>query len=312
MILYNAGNLNPITLCEMALRRNAMYWLETNAHRGSRETAEHFIGWQCAEHDFKVFIDSGAFTAWSKGTPINHDEYITYMKFLRDEWAMNKENLVFASLDVIPGSLGGGYPTPDEFRAAAEQGWQNYLKEKREGVKTIPTFHQGDPWEFLERMIDDTDYIGLSPRKVGVSTAEKAAWLNLVFQLIDKKGKLPQEGNMDNAIKTHGLGVSSPVFMEFYPWYSVDSTRWIVGGRTSDFFHFDGSRICMIPTYDWGGLKSRNYGETSNSFEGVYNYKSPDVQRKFVYYFHEKAIQADVACAVYMTEIWEGRGVVWK
>jgi len=296
--------MNPQVLAGMAERANAKNWLETYAHKASQNCAKYFASLECVHLGFQLFIDSGAFTAWKDGKAIDHDGYIRYAKDLRE---VAYCPVVFASLDVIAGSLEGDNPTPNEFRAAATKGWQNYLKEKAAGLKTIPTFHQGDPWDFLDLMANDTDYIGLSPRKVNTTTPEKAEWLNEVFHRIDLMGKLPKPGNMQNALKTHGLGVASPVLMEYYPWYSVDSTRWLQGGN-GYYFYFDGSRIQLIHSSKWKRHVENKSGETISA---IRHYKPP-LQANLVYYYHEQAIRADAECNAYMTEHWLERGVDWN
>jgi hypothetical protein len=304
VILYCAGNMAPEILAAMADRTHARNWLETYAHKGSRDCADHFASFECMEQRFRLFVDSGAFTVWCKGKAIDHDAYIAYAKDLVYR-AVYPDRVVFASLDVIPGSLGGGEPDEAEFRRAATRGWQNYLKEKAAGLKTIPTFHQGDPWEFLDMMMADTDYIGLSPRKVARSTPQKVEWLNQVFRRIKAAGRLPIAGNMQNAIKTHGLGVSSPVLMETYPWFSVDSRRWLQAGN-GYFFYFDGRRIQMVPSSEWG--RRVNEGHTLSA---IHHYKPPH-KANLVYYYHEKAMRADAELNGYMTEHWAYRGVDWN
>jgi hypothetical protein len=311
VILYCAGNMATRILAGMAARTNAINWLETYAHKGSRDCADHFASFECLEQRFRVFVDSGAFTDWCKGKELGHDAYIdghnAYIAYAKDllSRAVYPDRVVFASRDVIPGSLGGSEPDEAEFRRAATRGWQNYLKEKSAGLKTIPTFHQGDPWELLDMMIADTDYIGISPRKVARTTVQKAEWLNKVFLRIKAAGRLPMSGNMHNAIKTHGLGVSSPVFMETYPWFSVDSRRWLQGGN-GYFFYFDGRRIQMVPSSEWG--RRVNEGHTLSA---IHHYKPP-YEANLVYYYHEKAMRADANLNHYMTEHWKYRGVDWS
>jgi hypothetical protein len=305
VILYCAGHMGPEILADMAARTNAKNWLETYAHPGSRDCADHFASFECIEHRFRLFVDSGAFTVWSKGKPIDHDRYIAYAKDLLYR-AVYPDRVVFASLDVIAGTLKGDYPTEEEFRDAATRGWANYQKEKAAGLKTIPTFHQGDPWEFLDMMATDTDYIGISPRKVDETLQEKMKWLNDVFRRIDAMGKAPKPGNMQNALKTHGLGVSSPVLMGTYPWFSVDSRRWLQAGNGL-FFYFDGSRIQMVPSSEWG----RRADEIGHTLSAIRHYKPP-YKANLVYYYHEKAMQADAELNAYMTEHWEARGVGWN
>ena len=308
MILYCAGNMAPEILAAMAGRTGARNWLETNAHKGSRNCADHFASFECMEQRFRLFVDSGAFTVWckgSKGKAIDHDAYIAYAKDLLYR-AVYPERVVFASLDIIPGTLEGDYPTEEEFHDAATRGWANYQKEKAAGLKTIPTFHQGDPWQFLDMMATDTDYIGISPRKVDATRQEKMEWLNDVFRRIDAMGKLPKPGNMHNAIKTHGLGVSSPELMRTYPWFSVDSRAWLLGGK-GYFFFFDGSRIQRVPSSEWG----RRAVESGHTLSAIRHYKPP-FKANLVYYYHEKAMRADTELNAYMTEHWQARGVDWN
>ena len=311
LILYCAGNMAPELLAAMAARTKATNWLETFAHKGSRDCAEHFTSFECMEEQFRVFVDSGAFTHWCEGKEVDqayHDAYIAYAKKLLSR-AIFPDRIVFASLDVIPGTLKGPYPTEREFRDAATRGWAKYQREKSAGLKTIPTFHQGDPWEFLDRMVDDADYIGLSPRKV--DTTRQRRWSGSIrsSSRIKAMGRLPHEGNMHKAIKTHGLGVASPVLMETYPWYSVDSRRWLQAGN-GYYFYFDGRRIQMAHASEWGRLRFHKYAAGANeghSFSAIHHYRPPHEAER-VYYYHEKAMRADAELNGYMTEHWAYAG----
>jgi hypothetical protein len=111
---------------------------------------------------------------------------------------------------------------------------------------------------------------------------------------------------MHKALKTHGLGVSSPVLMETYPWFSVDSTRWLQGGN-GYCFYFDGSRIQSIHSIDWG----RRADENGETLSAVRHYKRRG-EANLVYYYHERAMRADAELNAYMTEHWESRGVDWN
>lgn len=311
MILYCAGNMAPEILAAMAERTGALNWLETYAHKGSRDCADHFASFECMEQHFRLFVDSGGFTVWCEGNAaIDHDAYIAYAKDLLCR-AVYPERVVFASLDIIPGTLDGDYPTEEEFHDAATRGWANYQKERAAGLKTIPTLHQGDPWEFLDMMAADTDYIGISPRKVDATTREKFEWLNDVFRRIDAMGKGPKPGNMHNALKTHGLGVSSPRLMTTYPWFSVDSRGWLQAGK-GYFCFFDGSRIQRVPSSEWGRRANETHTIASgHGLSAIHHYKRP-YEAKLVYYYHEKAMRADAELNHYMTEHWKNRGVDWN
>ena len=162
---------------------------------------------------FAFFLDSGAYSAWSRGTVIDLDEYIAFIK-------SNIEVLeVYACLDCIPG-VPGKVATNAERNAAAELTWGNYLYMKAEGVDPLPVYHYGEDSKFLERMLDyGCEYIGIGGL-VGIPGPKRRAWLDRVFaRITDDKG-MP-------IIKTHGFGMTSVPLIFRYPWYSVDSTTWI-------------------------------------------------------------------------------------
>lgn len=162
---------------------------------------------------FRFFLDSGAYSAWTKGTAIDLDEY---MEFIR----ANLDQLdVYASLDVIPGKP-GRVATQAEREEAAEQSWANYLTMVREGFDPLPVYHYGEDRRFLERMMQyGCDYIGIGGL-VGVPGDLRRQWLDRVFDRLTDSQGMP-------LVKTHGFGMTSIPLIFRYPWYSVDSTTWI-------------------------------------------------------------------------------------
>jgi hypothetical protein len=169
--------------------------------------------------------------------------------------------LTVAALDVIAGSWGGPPPTPEQFEEACVQGWKNYLTMKEHGIQSLPTFHQGDDFKWLDILADEADYIGVAPRKKGKTPAEKREWLNRVFRRISERGQI-------QTLKTHGLGISSPRYMYTFPFYSVDSTAWLEGGKHASYAYFDGYRIVRKGPSEW-----RN--DTSHCLQAVHRYRRP-------------------------------------
>ena len=163
--------------------------------------------------EFTFFLDSGAYSAWSKGTQIDLDEYIAFIKSNADLLE------VYACLDCIPGAPGRS-ATSAERNAGAELTWKNYLYMKSEGLDPLPVYHYGEDPKFLERMLDyGCDYIGIGGL-VGVPSEHRRSWLDRVFNRITDEAGMP-------IIKTHGFGMTSVPLIFRYPWYSVDSTTWI-------------------------------------------------------------------------------------
>jgi hypothetical protein len=163
--------------------------------------------------DFIFFLDSGAFSAWSRGMKIDIDEYIAFIK-------ANIERIeVYACLDAIPGAPGRS-ATTTEREQAAETTWANYLYMKQEGLDPLPVFHYGEDFKYLERMLEyGCDYIGIGGL-VGIPGPNRLAWLDRVFTRITDDRGFP-------IIKTHGFGMTSVPLIFRYPWWSVDSTTWI-------------------------------------------------------------------------------------
>ena len=162
---------------------------------------------------FTFFLDSGAYSAWSRGTQIDLDEYIAFIK-------ANIEVIeVYACLDCIPG-VPGKNASNQERNEAAELTWKNYLYMKSEGLDPLPVYHYGEDAEFLERMLAyGCPYIGIGGL-VGIPSDKRRLWLDRVFtRITDDKG-MP-------IVKTHGFGMTSVPLIFRYPWYSVDSTTWI-------------------------------------------------------------------------------------
>jgi hypothetical protein len=155
---------------------------------------------------------------WKKHL-VDIDKYVEHLNKYKDYiWRA-------VNLDVIPGRQ-GTKPTEEEIIEAAEQGWQNYKYLKSKGWDTIHVFHQHEPIWVLDRMLDECDYIGVSPCNDS-SNKSKFEWMDHTFRYImnydySKNPKI-KPGEI---IKTHGFAVTSKTLVERYPWYTVDSSSY--------------------------------------------------------------------------------------
>jgi hypothetical protein len=160
------------------------------------------------ENKVDLFLDSGAFSAWSQKKEINIQEYIQFIK----------ENIdvinIYANLDVI---------------GSAEKTWENQKIMEEAGLHPLPTFHFGEDKKWLSKYLGKYDYICLGGM-VGGSNSALMQWLDDLFInfLADDKGY--------PFVKLHGFGLTSLPLMLRYPWYSVDSTSWVVTGRMGGIF----------------------------------------------------------------------------
>ncbi len=173
--------------------------------------------------NLNIFIDSGAFTAHTKGREVDVDAYI---KFLNE----NDEFInCFAQVDRIPGKFREP-KTREQLENAPKESWDNYLymiDKVKSPKKLIPIFHQGEDFKWLHNLLNYTDennehidYIGISPAN-DRTTKQKIEWLHIVFDII-------KNSNHPN-VKTHGFGVTSKEVIEQFPFFSVDSTSWFRG-----------------------------------------------------------------------------------
>ena len=153
----------------------------------------------------KVFLDSGAFSAFTKGVDVDLDAYCRYIHDNMDIIEVIDGALCASVLD----GIGDPYKTYLNQKAMEER-----------GVKPLPCFHYGEPEEYLEYYIENYSYITLGGM-VPISTPQLRYWLDRLWSkyLTDDEGR-PK-------IKVHGFGLTVLELMTKYPWYSVDSSSWV-------------------------------------------------------------------------------------
>lgn len=176
----------------------------------------------------KLFIDSGAFSAWTQGKVIDVDQYINWINERADYISL------YGQIDVIPGDRNSGrLPTHEEVRIAAQKTWENYLymrpkMKKPEGL--LYTFHVGEPIEFLKQALEWVDengdhipYIALGGM-VGKPAEVRDRFLEQCFDVISKSS--------NPNVKVHAFGMTDKSLLIKYPITSADSTSWIMTAAT--------------------------------------------------------------------------------
>lgn len=210
--LYFAGAKNKVA---------DEYLLKKNANRLQSQLIDraNIAEWYEKKSDIsKLFIDSGAYTAYTKGTQIDVDDYISYLNSITDRVT------IFAQLDKIPGEFRQEKTKEDRLNAP-KQSWENYLYMRarlKEPKKLVPIFHQGEDYKWLHNMLEWTDengehipYIGISP---AIDIPGLDGFLNNSFHIIAKSS--------NPNVKTHAFGMTQLSMLELYPYTSADSTSW--------------------------------------------------------------------------------------
>ena len=153
-------------------------------------------------YGFNILLDSGAYSAFTRGIKISVEEYAEFLI----RWRSYFER--YFNLDVI-----------GDFDAT----WANQDYLESIGLKPVPVFHYGGPIELVRLLVRQYDFIGLGGM-VPIPKKKLDIWLKDL--LLRKNGdiKFP-------AIKFHGLGLTKRKILYDYPLYSVDSTTWLVGKK---------------------------------------------------------------------------------
>lgn len=147
----------------------------------------------------KVFLDSGAFSAFTTGIDVDIRAYCDYCIRHADV------------IDVASVLDGIGDPLKT---------WQNQQLMESYGVRPLPCFHYGEPEEYLKHYIENYGYITLGGM-VPISTPQLKLWLDRIWHeyLTDEHGRA--------RVKVHGFGLTVVELMLRYPWFSVDSSSWL-------------------------------------------------------------------------------------
>lgn len=153
----------------------------------------------------QVFLDSGAFSAYTLGVSIDLPTYCDYIKRNMDIWRVEDGVVMASVLDGIGDPL---------------QTYRNQLHMEALGAKPLPCFHAGEDERYLEYYVQNYEYITLGGM-VGSSTKQLCIWLDRMWD------KYLTDGSGRPRLKVHGFGITAVPIMERYPWWSVDSSSWI-------------------------------------------------------------------------------------
>lgn len=185
-----------------------------------------------------LFLDSGAFSAFTQNKEINIQDYISFIK-------KNKNHIdTYAVLDVI---------------GSAKKTWKNQKIMEKAGLHPLPCFHFGEDIKYFKRYLKNYDYVALGGM-VPISSKNLKVWLDDLFinHICNKQG-IPK-------VKIHGFGMTSLSLMLRYPFYSVDSTSWVVTGRMGGI---------LIPK-----TTKSSYDYLKNPHKVTVSAKSPDTKKQ--------------------------------
>lgn len=169
------------------------------------------------EHTGRIMVDSGSFTAYTKGVHIDVDDYLKFIDKIGDYVT------VFVAVDDVPDPMNMDY-------TKAETTWNNYLymaervrPELRD--KLIPVFHYGEDFKWLRNMLEykhpdgsHIKYIGLAISLEGTKKV-RINWGRECMRVIS-------ESSNPN-VMTHAFGVGVKSVLDNITVTSTDATSWV-------------------------------------------------------------------------------------
>lgn len=163
----------------------------------------------------EVFADSGAYSAATLGATIGLADYAAWLK----DW----QHLITtaATLDVIG--------DPD-----ATQGNTQALEDT--GLRVLPVFHTGSPWQRLHDLCKKYPYVALGGMVPYSKYPEEVLrWLVKCFRIGAEYGAV-----------FHGFGQTRFTTIAALPFYSVDSSAWGSGSRYGSIALWDERRARLV------------------------------------------------------------------
>lgn len=156
----------------------------------------------------RFFLDSGAWSAFTLGSPIKMAEYIAFIKRFGHHFD------VYSNLDDMQ---------------APERTWRNQMEMEDAGLHPLPAFHTGEDFRHLERYVDRYPYVAVGKMVPWLKCHKKLLpWLAKIFQIA-----------RGGPTVFHGFGATNWEIAKTVPWYSVDSSSWSAGVRFGECKVFD-------------------------------------------------------------------------
>lgn len=270
MKIYLAGNTSR-RLTDYAGKDNGFkthkrlysYW-DLEIEKASN-TVEHFDS--SLQHG-SIFIDSGAYSAFTRGKSIDLEKYCNWLR------AYVKRVDCYSALDVIGDHV---------------QTRKNTEAMKKVGLRPIVPFHFNSPISELVSILKDESYVALGGL-VPLSSQKQTlvGWLDKCWAVIRKHW--PK--------KIHCFGITSPMILTRYPFFSADSASALVGAGWGSIYSFSG-----------GKLKSKNWrdaivkdGQAVGSDVGSLGFMDRQVINANCFKKFE----------TYLTDLWNARGIKFK
>jgi hypothetical protein len=103
----------------------------------------------------------------------------------------------------------------------------------------MPVFHYQDDIRYLKKMLDNYPFIALGGL-VGSHRYRLQIWLDGIwYKHLSHKDGTPR-------VKVHGFGLTDFDLMKRYPWFSIDSSSWLLAGSFGGCVFYEKGRLFKI------------------------------------------------------------------
>jgi hypothetical protein len=179
----------------------------------------------------KIMIDSGAYTFHVKEEEYKQKPLEFWEKYLEKYTNFIKDNkdIIFSCVELDIANI-VGFDKVDYFR-------KKYFEPLRdEGVLVCYVWHDYDGEKYWEEMCKKYDYVGFSLAEKSMSEAN----------IVKKVNTAKRYGSL-----IHGFGVTRVELMSKVPFFTGDSTTWLVGTQYGELNWFDGRKMKRLKKDKW-------------------------------------------------------------
>lgn len=213
--LSGASGIRPDVMPEVAALVDYRLLSMHEAFKGNTKV------WCAVSHHKKsamkeVMLDSGAFTAFTKGKKVVLEDLIAIYKDTISKLDTKRiKNVWLINLDVIPGEY-GRISTTKEIEDALDQSDKNFkVLRKTFGDRVLPVFHQTESDARLAEVCKQNHFIALGFRQ-DFSEQHRITEAEKNVQFAHSKG-----------IEVHGLATTGYKMLRRVPFDTVDSATWL-------------------------------------------------------------------------------------
>jgi hypothetical protein len=215
--LYKTDGSGEFNEWTKSVRRRLFSYFYSGAQA---DNAPHHTVMDTRKFTTDLFLDSGAFSAYTKGATLSVDKYAHFIH-AEDIWT------TMSNLDDIEGNCQLTYDNQKALESL--------------GCPVCPVFHVRDDVSWLKKYMDE----GYEYIFIGGMVIEETKFLHEVLDTL--WGDYLTNSDGTPRVKIHGFGLTTPELIIKYPWYSVDSSTWLMTGVFgSCIFDIDG-RYVQIP-----------------------------------------------------------------